>query len=497
MNMSDEYDMTENTQEGDAQWVGLDPSEKKELLKNVFSDENWYDGIPFFEGGQEHPPFDEIAQRVGTDQTNIKKYYVAWCKARGFDVETIKESMTSAIDPLASVTVSQPAPVKEPEVNTAYQQEMNRMQSEAFTAPARANPVATLQAPKGGSDSDSMFSMMQFLVAQQQMQSDAQHRQMMMQMEQRRIEQQRETEIRREAQARDQQFMMQNMAFMREMMRTKDNDGFFDSDMKTIFKQRMVEQMLDGGANSGALERIASRLLQPEMLGTLASAASNVMPTRNQVPAGYDSPTYDPYAQPSRPVQPQPQPQAAPVVQNPPPTGDGNFFEGPEVEQENEEVDADISPEQYKSALLSQFQQIMGQELEDPKTLSAVQQQIDITVDNVVVEYSQFAPQGKLDKMAERMVLVRSLRDIGRGMQDAMDKINEGTDPDLVYSFVVGELKKNEVFWNIFSGNSYDELMALIEPYKNTGGVIHDYNFLLRPDVANVCREILRRVQDA
>jgi hypothetical protein len=315
-------------------------------------------------------------------------------------------------------------------------------------------------------------------------------------MEQRRIEQQRETEIRREAQARDQQFMMQNMAFMREMMRTKDNDGFFDSDMKSIFKQRMVEQMLDGGGNSGALERIASRLLQPEMLGTLASAASNVIPTRNQVPAGYDSPTYDPYAQPSRVVQPQQQ-RPMQIQQNPQPVGDGNFFEGPEVEEEEEEVDVDISPEQYKSALLSQFQQIMGQELEDPKTLAAVQQQIDITVDNVVVEYSQFAPQGKLDKMAERMVLVRSLRDIGRGMQDAMDKINEGTDPDLVYSFVVGELKKNEVFWNIFSGNSYDELMGLIEPYKGTGGVVHDYNFLLRVDVANVCREILNRVQSS
>ena len=89
---------------------------------------------------------------------------------------------------------------------------------------------------------------------------------MMMQMEQRRLDQQRESEIRRESQARDQQFNMQQMAFMREMMRSKDNDGFFDGDMKTIFKQRMVEQMLDGGSNSGALERIA-RLLQPEMLG--------------------------------------------------------------------------------------------------------------------------------------------------------------------------------------------------------------------------------------
>ena len=90
-----------------------------------------------------------------------------------------------------------------------------------------------------------MFSMMQFLLSSSGLLLN-QHRQMMMQMEQRRLDQQRESEIRRESQARDQQFNMQQMAFMREMMRMKDNDGFFDTDMKTIFKQRMVEQMLDG-----------------------------------------------------------------------------------------------------------------------------------------------------------------------------------------------------------------------------------------------------------
>ena len=490
--MSDDFDMTDGDNEGDAQWTSLDPSERKELLKNVFSDNNWYDGISFSDGGQSHPPFDEIATRVGSDQSVIKKYYVAWLKARGFDVESIRTSFSASVDPLASVTTpSTPTPVSEPQPSTAYQQEVNRMQHEAFAPPQSAGPMDLgLTPPKGGSDSDSIFSMMQFLSLQQRIASENQHRQMMMQMEQRRLDQQRESELRRESQARDQQFNMQQMAFMREMMRSKDNDGFFDGDMKTIFKQRMVEQMLDGGSNSGALERIASRLLQPEMLGTLASAASNVMPTRNQVPAGYDSPNYDPYAQPPRVQNPPP---AQPIPQD---VAQDNFFEGPEQEPEPE-PDIEVTAEQYKHALLEQFKTIMGAELEDPKTLNAVQEQIDITVDNVVVEFGPLSPQGKLDKMAERMVLVRSLRDIGRGMQDAISKIEEGTDPDLVYSFVVGELKKNEVFWNIFKNNTYDELMALIAPYKDTGGVIHDYNFLLRADVASVCREMLQRVKAA
>ena len=58
--------------------------------------------------------------------------------------------------------------------------------------------------------------------------------------------------VRREQQSRDQQFSMQQMSFMREMLRTKDNDGFFDSDMKGIFKQKMVENLLDIGSSNEA-----------------------------------------------------------------------------------------------------------------------------------------------------------------------------------------------------------------------------------------------------
>ena len=137
--MSDEFDMSDDVDEGDAQWTSLDPTERKELLKNVFADDNWYDGISFSDGGQSHPPFDEIAQRVGAEQSTIKKYYVAWLKARGFDIESIKVSMTSSVDPLAGITTpSTPVTTaSEPQPSSAYQQEVNRMQSEAFTPPTR------------------------------------------------------------------------------------------------------------------------------------------------------------------------------------------------------------------------------------------------------------------------------------------------------------------------------------------------------------------------
>ena len=44
---------------------------------------------------------------------------------------------------------------------------------------------------------------------------------------------------------------------------------------------------------------------------------------------------------------------------------------------------------------------------------------------------------------------------------------------------VVGELRKNPEFYKIFADNTYDELMAKIEPFKLTGAVEKDYAYLL------------------
>jgi len=358
--------------------------------------------------------------------------------------------------------------------------------------------------------------MMNFLGGQQQIAAESQHRQMMMQMEQRRLDQQRETELRREGQARDQQFMMQQMAFMKEMLRGKDNDGFFDKEMQGIMKSKIIDNLLDPpSSDAGALERIASRFLTPETMGAVASGASAALATRNQVPAGYDSPTYDPYAQPyseplpaTTPVETQIAAQTQPVevvsvppVVNTPQAESDNFFEGPEQPQpeapaptEQQIIEQEPADEEYQQALLEQFKQVMGAQLEDPKTLEAVQAQIEVAVAATKVQHSTLAPQAKLDSMAKKMILVRSLRDIGRGMQDAIQRIESGTDETLVYSFIASELKKNPVFYDIFTDTTYEELMAEIEPFKDTGGVKWDYQHLLKPEVANVCRNILAAV---
>ena len=69
----DEYgsDYDEEDSSGGAsnpQWRTLSPKERKLLMKNVFSNPDWYDdsqGSPVFEGGSANPMFEEISDKAG------------------------------------------------------------------------------------------------------------------------------------------------------------------------------------------------------------------------------------------------------------------------------------------------------------------------------------------------------------------------------------------------------------------------------------------------
>ena len=53
----------ENYEEtGDPVWDGMKPTERKQLLDEVFQDDDWYDGTPYYSGGQSNPAFDEISR---------------------------------------------------------------------------------------------------------------------------------------------------------------------------------------------------------------------------------------------------------------------------------------------------------------------------------------------------------------------------------------------------------------------------------------------------
>ena len=108
----------------------------------------------------------------------------------------------------------------------------------------------------------------------------------------------------------------------------------------------------------------------------------------------------------------------------------------------------------------------------------------------------ELTPDNKLEKMSEQLILVRSLRDVGTGLREAKTYIDSGVDRDRVLDGIKNELVKQPAFHSIFSTYSYEGMMSLIEPYKETGGVIHDYNYLLSPDIASICRDILAKVKE-
>ncbi len=498
-----EYDDEEESSSGgnNPQWRTLSPKERKLLMKNVFSNPEWYDdsqGSPVFEGGTSNPMFEEISEKAGAPVREVKRYYAAWLRNQGFS----------------------PAEALKPQESAPRQQSSFSSTSHAATSPqmvSSPNPpgppaLPTVQPPPddGGSE---MWAMMQFLTQQQYMQMQQQQFQMQMMMEQRRLDQQKESDTRREAMARDQQFMNQQMAFMRDMTKKSGDDGFFDSEMKGIFKERMVDSMFGEKDNSWqdtAKEMLGSDTLKAA-IGGLGGALSSAAQNRANIPAGYDNPEYNPYAQGAIAQQSAAQPAPQPVVEQPMAQAiqpqqemDGVFFGD---EQQAETAEAQPVPQQpqpqqfteddYKNILLSSYVEAMGPVTNDPQVMSALQEQVDVTVSTTMLELPDALPQIKLQSMNEKLLLIRNLRDIGMGMMDLRQRTPAGQIPsDLIVAAVVGELRKNPEFYKIFADNTYDELMAKIEPFKLTGAVEKDYAYLLKPEVQEVCRPLLQAVKN-
>lgn len=485
-NYGDAYE--EEGRSEDPQWRMLTPKERKLLMKKVFSNPDWYDedsGTPVFEGGTSNPMFSEIAERVGAPVREVKRYYAAWCNARGLspgDLLNSNNQPSASRESTSSYSPPQPAAL-------------------GITPIQPTPPPLSLQPPPESSSSDAsgMWAMMQFLTAQQQMAMQQQQFQSTLQMDQRRIDQQRESELRRESIARDQQFMNQQMSFMRDMTK-KSDDSFFDSEFKGIFKEKVLDSFMgekDESWRDTVKDVLGSDTLKATVAG-LGTAIGGMRPAT--VPAGYDTPDYNPYAQ----LQ-QPPPQAAPeqVMVAPPETPSGVFFseEGeaapapPPVEEVTQPEIVTFNEDEYKKILFQAFTEAMGPAANDPKVLQALQSQVEVAVQTTLIEMPEALPNMKLQSMNEKLLLIRNLRDLGMGLMDLRSRTVEGQQPaPMLVSAVVGELRKNPEFYKIFATNTYDELMANIEPFKNTGAVRQDYDYLLQPTTQDVCRPLLEAV---
>lgn len=133
--------------------------------------------------------------------------------------------------------------------------------------------------------------------------------------------------------------------------------------------------------------------------------------------------------------------------------------------------------------------------MQDPQVAKAVQEQIEVAVDVTMLEMPEALPQVKLQSMSEKMLLVRNLRDICFGLRDLRGRTPMGEAPGtIVMAAVVSELKKRPEFYGIFANNSYEELVAQLEPFKDTGAIKFDYEYLLRPEIADIARHLLGAV---
>lgn len=127
----------------------------------------------------------------------------------------------------------------------------------------------------------------------------------------------------------------------------------------------------------------------------------------------------------------------------------------------------------------------------------AVQEQIEVAVDVTMLQMPEAIPQIKLQAMSEKMLLVRNLRDICFGLRDLRSRVNPGEAPGgIILAAVISELRKRPEFYRIFSDNTYEEIIAQLEPFKDTGAIKFDYEYLIRPEIAEIARHLLGSVSN-
>jgi hypothetical protein len=512
--MSDyDYDGEEENDEP-IQWRSLNPKERLELMKNIFTNSEWYDGTPFSEGGMpmadgsHNPDFQAIVDRSGAPMKEAKRYYAAWLQKQGLDPKTALEYAkdTSVAASAAAVGVGMTSTTSQ-----GFGSMSTPVAGTTMPMPQLMQP-STPPAPPAGGNSD-MWAMMQFMIQQQQNQSNMQQFQMQMQMEQRRLDELRNAEMRREQMARDQQFMNQQTTLLRESFKRANDTGFGGKLMEAA-QEKMIEDMIGGKDESwrdSIKDVLGSDTLKEAVVGLGGALGAR---RQTQIPAGYDDSQYNPYAQPipqgppahlppsPQQTMPQPMPQHLGGGEHysdleDQPT-DGVFFEEqPPAPQQMQQAPTDLSRDEYTRVLFESFSQLLGPQMQDPQVTKAVQEQIEVAVDVTMLEMPEAIPQLKLQAMSEKMLLVRNLRDICFGLRDLRGRVNPGEQPSgIILAAVISELRKRPEFYKIFSDNSYEEVIAQLEPFKDTGAIKFDYEYLIRPEIAEIARHLLGAVSN-
>ncbi len=509
----DEYEGEDESNDA-LQWRTLNTKERLELMKNIFTNEDWYDGTPFADGGMamhdgsHNPDFQAVVDKSGAPMKEVKRYYAAWLKKQGLDPKTALSG---------SQSTSSMSAVPSAQHNVSSHQSMPQQDSMLTPAmdmgpdPMEQMMTSRMQGSddkKESSESNNMMFMMHFLTSQQRMQMQQQQFQAQLMMQQRQGDQQREADMRREQMARDQQFMQQQTTLLRESFKRSTDRGF-EGKLMEAAQEKMIDEMIGGKEENwkdSVKEVLGSDTLKEAVAGIGGALGSR---RTAQIPAGYDDTQYNPYAQPLPPQQPQavqqthtsqPEPQQyLPMVEEAQSQQlDGVFFDEQPPSSQGAQpapqvpIPQEMTKDEFSKILFASFAEMLGPAMQDPQVSSAVQEQVDVSVDVVMLQMPEAIPQIKLQAMGEKMLLVRNLRDICFGLRDLRERTTPGQAPGgIVIAAVVSELRKRPEFYRLFSDNSYEELIAELQPFKDTGAIKFDYEYLLRPDVAEIARYLL------
>ena len=438
----------------------------------------------------------------------VKRYYAAWLKRQGLDPKTALSGSQSS----GSMTA---VPTAQQNINAMHNTQPPA-QTLSPTMDMGPDPMEQMMATQmqgtqnnqGSSESNNMMFMMHFLTSQQRMQMQQQQFQAQLMMQQRQGDQQREADMRREQMARDQQFMQQQTTLLRESFK-RSNDRGFEGKLMEAAQEKMIDEMI-GGKEENWKDSVKDVLGSDTLKEAVAGIGGALGARRaTQIPAGYDDTQYNPYAQPLPPQQApvvqqpsavQPPQQYLPMVEEPQQQRlDGVFFdEQPAAAQPPQPapqspIPQEMTKDEFSKILFASFSEMLGPAMQDPQVSSAVQEQVDVSVDVVMLQMPEAIPQIKLQAMGEKMLLVRNLRDICFGLRDLRERTTPGQAPRaIVIAAVVSELRKRPEFYRLFSDNSYEELLAELQPFKDTGAIKFDYEYLLRPEVAEIARYLLQ-----
>jgi len=130
---------------------------------------------------------------------------------------------------------------------------------------------------------------------------------------------------------------------------------------------------------------------------------------------------------------------------------------------------------------------LVGREERDQQIfLRVLREQIDIAGNRCDTE----------DEFKREVIIVRCAREMGMGLKAMIDHIaKEPSLEEHIISTVVKAISKSE-YMSVIKKYDYDKMMAVLHAYEHTGGIYHDYTYLMRPKVATMMREIFSRVRN-